>query len=45
MLKHSHFEDNSFDIVFTKESMHHWPRPYLGIYEMLRVAAKSCNLD
>lgn len=38
------FEDNSFDIVFTKESMHHWPRPYLGIYEMLRVAAKAVIL-
>ena len=38
------FEDNSFDIVFTKERMHHWPRPYLGIYEMLRVAAKAVIL-
>lgn len=38
------FEDNSFDIVFAKESYHHWPRPNLGIYEMLRVAKKGIIL-
>ncbi|MDR2506403.1 MAG: class I SAM-dependent methyltransferase [Candidatus Accumulibacter sp.] len=32
------FQDNSFDYVFCKESFHHFPRPYLALYEMLRVA-------
>ena len=35
------FEDNSFDYVFTKEAIHHFPRPYIAIYEMLRVARKG----
>ncbi|MBE1302185.1 MAG: methyltransferase domain-containing protein [Alteromonadaceae bacterium] len=30
--------DNSFDFVITKETLHHLPRPYNAIYEMLRVA-------
>jgi SAM-dependent methyltransferase len=32
------FEDNSFDFVFCKETFHHLPRPYIGLYEMLRVS-------
>jgi len=32
------FEENAFDIVLAKESFHHWPRPMLGLYEMLRVS-------
>jgi SAM-dependent methyltransferase len=32
------FEDNSFDFVFCKETFHHLPRPYAGLYEMLRVS-------
>jgi len=35
------FADRSFDYVFCKESLHHMPRPYLAIYEMLRVARKG----
>lgn len=35
--------DDSIDIVFCKEAFHHFPRPWLGIYEMLRVA-KHCVL-
>jgi SAM-dependent methyltransferase len=31
------FEDNSFDFVFCKETLHHLPRPLIAIYEMLRV--------
>lgn len=31
-------EDNSFDFVITKESFHHFIHPYMGLYEMLRVA-------
>ena len=35
------FEDNSFDFVFCKESYHHFPRPMIAFYEMLRVAATA----
>jgi SAM-dependent methyltransferase len=31
-------EDGSFDMVFCKEAYHHFPRPPLALYEMLRVA-------
>ena len=32
------FADNSFDFILCKESLHHFPRPMLALYEMLRVA-------
>lgn len=32
------FADESFDLVLCKESYHHFPRPWLAVYEMLRVA-------
>jgi ubiquinone/menaquinone biosynthesis C-methylase UbiE len=35
------FEDDSFDFAFAKESLHHLPRPAMGIYEMLRVARRA----
>jgi ubiquinone/menaquinone biosynthesis C-methylase UbiE len=35
------FEDNSFDFVFCKESYHHFPRPMIAFYEMLRVAGTA----
>jgi ubiquinone/menaquinone biosynthesis C-methylase UbiE len=38
------FDDNSFDYVFCKESYHHFPRPYMALYEMLRVASKAVFL-
>lgn len=38
------FPDNSFDYVFCKESYHHFPRPYIALYEMLRVASKAVFL-
>jgi len=38
------FEDNSFDYVLCKEAYHHFPRPYLAVYEMLRVASKAVVL-
>ncbi len=38
------FKDNSFDYVFCKESYHHFPRPYIALYEMLRVASKAVFL-
>lgn len=34
-------EDNSFDYILCKEALHHMPRPYIAIYEMLRVAKKG----
>lgn len=30
--------DDSVDLVVAKETFHHWPRPMLGFYEILRVA-------
>jgi ubiquinone/menaquinone biosynthesis C-methylase UbiE len=35
------FEDNSFDYVLCKETYHHFPRPFMAVYEMLRVARKG----
>ena len=35
------FVDGAFDYVFCKESLHHFPRPYLALYEMLRVARRA----
>lgn len=32
------YDSSSFSLVFAKESFHHFPRPMLGLYEMLRVA-------
>ena len=36
--------DGSYDYVFCKESYHHFPRPMLALYEMLRVASKGVVL-
>lgn len=38
------FKDCEFDYVFCKESYHHFPRPMLALYEMLRVANKGVIL-
>lgn len=38
------FADNSFDVVICKESYHHFPRPMLALYEMIRVARKAVIL-
>jgi SAM-dependent methyltransferase len=35
------YKNNEFDVVFVKESFHHFPRPIVGLYEMLRVAKKA----
>lgn len=38
------YDDSSFDYVFCKESYHHFPRPMIALYEMLRVASKGVVL-
>ncbi|MCP5420298.1 MAG: class I SAM-dependent methyltransferase [Gammaproteobacteria bacterium] len=38
------FQDSTFDYVFCKESYHHFPRPMLALYEMMRVAKKGVVL-
>jgi hypothetical protein len=35
------FEAESFEFVLCKEALHHMPRPYLAIYEMLRVSSEA----
>lgn len=42
--EHLSFVDESFDYVFCKEAFHHFPRPYLAVYEMLRVAREAVIL-
>lgn len=36
--------ENSFDFALCKEAYHHFPRPYMAVYEMLRVAKKAVVL-
>ena len=38
------FADGSFDYVLCKNSYHHFPRPMLAFYEMLRVARRAIVL-
>jgi ubiquinone/menaquinone biosynthesis C-methylase UbiE len=38
------FATSSFDYVYCKESFHHFPRPYVALHEMLRVASKGVIL-
>jgi ubiquinone/menaquinone biosynthesis C-methylase UbiE len=38
------FGNDSFDYVLCKESYHHFPRPFLALYEMLRIAKKAVIL-
>jgi ubiquinone/menaquinone biosynthesis C-methylase UbiE len=38
------FADNTFDFAFCKESFHHFPRPYIALYEMMRVAKEAVIL-
>lgn len=38
------FENDSFDFVLVKEAYHHFPRPILAVYEMLRVANRGIVL-
>jgi ubiquinone/menaquinone biosynthesis C-methylase UbiE len=36
--------DNSYDYLLCKESFHHFPRPMVALYEMIRVARKGVVL-
>lgn len=38
------FSDDEFDFSFCKESYHHFPRPILALYEMLRVSKTAVIL-
>ena len=38
------FDDSEFDYTFCKESYHHFPRPPIALYEMLRVSRKGILL-
>lgn len=38
------FSDSAFDFVFCKEAYHHFPRPPIAFYEMLRVSSKGIVL-
>lgn len=38
------FKNSEFDYVLCKESFHHFPRPFIALYEMLRVATKGVVL-
>ncbi len=38
------FADNSFDVVFCKEAFHHFPRPIIALYEMIRVCKTAVVL-
>jgi ubiquinone/menaquinone biosynthesis C-methylase UbiE len=38
------YNDNSFDYVVCKEAFHHFPRAYLGLYEMIRVGKTATIL-
>lgn len=38
------YNDKSFDYVVCKEAFHHFPRAYLGLYEMIRVCKTAAIL-
>ena len=38
------FSNSSFDYVYCKEAFHHFPRPYIALYEMFRVCRKAVIL-
>lgn len=38
------FADNSFEYVLCKEAYHHFPRPLLAVYEMIRVSSNGIVL-
>ena len=38
------FDDESFDYVLIKEALHHFPRPWIALYEAFRVCKKGVIL-
>jgi len=38
------FKDNEFDFVLCKEAYHHFPKPMVALYEMIRVAKQAVVL-
>ena len=38
------FDDEQFDFVYCKEAYHHFPRPFVAVYEMLRVCRTAVIL-
>lgn len=42
--EHIEYKDNSFDFVSCKESLHHFTKPILGLYEMIRIAKQGVAL-
>ena len=38
------FKNDSFDYAYCKESYHHFPRPFIALYEMLRTSRKAVVL-
>jgi len=42
--EHLSFKDKEWDYSLCKEALHHFPRPYAAIYEMLRVSKKGIVL-
>ena len=43
-VEHLSLNDNSIDYVSCREAFHHFPRAYLGLYEMIRVSKKAVIL-
>ena len=43
-IEQAHLPDDSFDYVSCKEAYHHFPRAFLGLYEMIRMARKAVIL-
>lgn len=39
------FSNDEFDYTYCKEAYHHFPRPYLAVYEMLRVSKYAIALS
>jgi ubiquinone/menaquinone biosynthesis C-methylase UbiE len=42
--EHLSFKEDQFDFSFCIESYHHFPRPFIALYEMLRVSRKAVVL-
>jgi ubiquinone/menaquinone biosynthesis C-methylase UbiE len=43
-VEHLSFAESSFDYVSCREAYHHFPRAFLGLYEMIRVSKKGVIL-